>query len=232
MIPDLQFVKESFTRFNRIVFDNELPEPRLVLTKARTFRGKMACSWKTTFGHRHNFDFEIRISVSFDLPASEWEDVVIHEMIHYYLAYKHISDSSAHGPVFRKMMADINRRHGRHIVVSSRSTDEEAADARIRAHYLCLAKLSDGRLAVAPVAKTRIFELWDAMPRIPGVVSTSWVGAVDPWFNRFPRVLSPKLYLSTKEELALHLKGGVRLEKAGNMVKPVRRRCSPDELLP
>ena len=232
MIPDLQFVKESFARFNRLIFSDALPEPDFSLTRARTFRGKMVCSWKTLFGRRHSFGFEIRISVSFDLPRDEWEDVVIHEMIHYHIACNRISDTSAHGPVFRRMMREINTRHGRHITVSARSTDEQRADGPVRAHYLCLAKLSDGRLGVAPVAKTRIFELWDVMRDLPGVAAVSWVGAVDPWFNRFPRVMTPKLYVVSKEDLLLHLKGGLRLEREGQVIRPVRKRCFPDELLP
>ena len=77
----------------------------------------------------------MRISLDFDLPQEEWEDVVIHEMIHLHIAHHDIKDSSSHGPKFRAMMADINRRHGRRICVTARSTKEELdKDKRVRGH--------------------------------------------------------------------------------------------------
>lgn len=233
MIPDLTFVKDTFNRFNAVIFGSSLPVPGLVMTRARTFRGKMAWTTHSRFGVRRCRDFEMRISVLFDLPAEEWEDVVIHEMIHYHIAYRNLRDTSSHGPVFRRLMHEINSRHGRHITVSARSTDaQRGADRQVRAHYLCMARFSDGRLGVAPVAKTRIFDLWDAFPAIPGVVSVKWAGVTDPWFNRFPRVMKPKLYLSSADELLPHLKGGMPLCREGGVIKVVSRRCFPDELLP
>lgn len=233
MIPTLQFVKESFAQFNKEIFRSSLPEPRLSLTKARTFRGKMVFTREPGCGMRDRCDYEMRISVSFDLSREEWEDVVIHEMIHYYIRFNRIKDDSAHGPVFRRIMKEINTLHGRHITVSARSTEEQRdADIRIRAHYLCIAKLSDGRLGVAPVAKTRIFGLWNVIPKMPGVVAVSWVGSVDPWFNHFPRVMTPKLYIASEEDVRFHLRGGMPLEREGGCIRPVRRHCTPDELLP
>ena len=59
-----------------------------------------------------------------------------------------------------------------------------------------------------------------------------WVGSTDPWFNRFPRVIKTKLYLTSATELLPHLKGGLLLGRDGNTVRVVSQRCSPDELLP
>ena len=178
-------------------------------------------------------DYEMRLSTGFDLPQKEWEDVVIHEMIHLYIVVKKIKDTSSHGQAFRRLMAEINHRHGRNIVVSARSTEEQLdADKRIRGHYMCIAKFSDGRLGVAPVTKTRIFSLWDDFQNFPNVVSIKWIGSTDPWFNRFPRVMKAKLYVAKREELLPHLKGAVLLERTGNTIRAVSKRCYPDELLP
>ena len=233
MIPDLTFVANSFDTFNTLIFGGKLPAPRFTLTKARTFHGKLVYRWKYGYLKKVYYDFEMRISVGFDFPAEEWEDVVIHEMIHLYIAHNGIKDTSSHGPVFRNKMAEINRDFNRHITVSGKSTPEQKdADKRIRGHYLCIAKFSDGRLGVAPAAKTRIFELWDIARYFPQAVSHRWIGSTDPWFNRFPRVMKPKLYLTTEAELLPHLKGAVLLVKEGNIIKVVSQRCSPDELLP
>lgn len=232
MLPDRKFVVDTFNLYNAAIFNSRLPLPQISLSRARTFRGKLTYRKKSVFGKTLCSDFEIRVSTLFDLDRKVWEDVVIHEMIHYYIAFMGICDTSSHGPVFRKMMHGINASHNRNITVSSRSTEGESVDRRLRAHYVCLAKFSDGRLGVAPVAKTRIFELWNTFQSFPDVVNVKWIGVIDPWFNRFPRVMTPKLYLANKEELERHLKGGVLLEREGSVVRPVSRRCYPDELLP
>ncbi len=246
MIPDLGFVNEAFRRFNEQIFGDALPVPRFRMTHARTFRGKLTYRVSSSWGRRRCSDFEMRISLDFDLPPTEWEDVVIHEMIHLHIASNNLKDSSSHGPVFRRMMTDINRRHGRKITVTARSTKEQLdQDKRVRGHYLCLVRFGDGRLGVAPVAKSRIFELWDSFRSWPEIVNVSWIGTVDPWFNRFPRVMKTKVYITTGEEVLPHLKGALRLERSGGAsgraggipaapvaIRAVNPNCPPEQLLP
>lgn len=230
MIPDLTFLRDAFSRFNILIFGESLPEPRFVLTSARTFRGKLSWRRSSLLRGRRPVDFELRLSTLFDLPQREWEDVVIHEMIHLHIASRGLRDSSPHGPLFRETMERINRTHDRSIVVSARG--DSKGDSRVRAHYLCIVRFSDGRLGVAPVAKSRIFELWDTFTAWPEVSAVSWVGSTDVWFNRFPRVMRTKVYITSPADLLPHLKGGVRLGKTGGCVRVVSRHCSPDELLP
>ncbi len=233
MTPDLTFVTETFRKFNLLIFSTGLPLPKICLTHARTFRGKLVYRRRISPLGSTTSDFELRISADYDAPEEDWEDVVIHEMIHLYIAFNGIKDSSSHGPVFRKMMNDINLKHGRNITVSTRTTKEQQdSDKRVRGHFLCIVKFSDGRLAVAPVAKSRVFQLWNEFGKFPNAVALKWVGSTDPWFNRFPRVIKTKLYLTSATELLPHLKGGLLLGRDGNTVRVVSQRCSPDELLP
>ena len=233
MTPTLSFVSETFEIYNKAIFNGELPLPRFCMTHARTFRGKLCYRHTLSWGRRKCTDFEMRISLDFDLPQPEWEDVVIHEMIHLHIAAKGIKDSSSHGPVFRSLMGEINRRHGRHITISARRTEEELdRDKRVRGHYLCLVRFSDGRLGVAPVAKSRIFDLWNAFSGWSEIRNVSWIGTVDPWFNRFPRVMKTKVYITTDAEVAPHLKGALRLERNGDSIRAVNPHCTPDALLP
>ena len=233
MVPTLSFVAETFHRYNALIFGAALPLPRFVLTRARTFQGKLVFRRRRTSRGMVCEDFEMRVSTLFDQTEEEWEDVVIHEMIHLHVAASGLRDSSAHGPVFRRIMTEINRRHGRHITVSGITTESQrTADKVVRGHYMCIARLSDGRHGVAPVAKSRIVSLWESLSHFPGVESYIWVGSVDPWFNRFPRVMTPKFYIASESDLRAHLKGALPLERMGETIRAVSRRCSPDELLP
>lgn len=233
MVPDLNFVNETFHLFNSLIFSNDLPLPRFRLTHARSFRGKLTYRFTSVWGKRRCSDYEMRISLDFDLPRPEWEDVVIHEMIHLHIAYKGIKDSSSHGPKFRALMTEINHTHGRHITVTARHTKEELdRDKRVRGHYLCLVRFHDGRLGIAPVAKSRILELWQSFKAWPEIRNVSWIGSVDPWFNRFPRVLKTKVYISSDDELLPHLKGALRLTLEGSLLRATPSSAPPSHLLP
>ena len=236
MVPDINFIKQSFNQFNSQIFNGVLPEPRFKLTRARTFRGKLVYKIRRKLLKTENYDFEMRMSVIFDLPQPEWEDVVIHEMIHLFIAVKNLKDSSSHGPVFRKMMNDINRTHSRNIKISTRqkmiADDHSSGDKRVKAHFICIAKFCDGRYGIAPVAKTRIFQLWDYFYTFPGIEARKWIGSTNPWFNQIPHVKKPKFFIFKREEILLHLKGGRPMERFGNKIHVINRHYSPDELLP
>ena len=120
MIATPEYVKERYAHFNEVCFEGTLPEVPIVLTKAKTFLGKLEYqSVKGLFGRVVSIgEFRIKISTLYDLPEAELEDVIIHEMIHLYIASHRIKDSSSHGKVFREMMTGINNQHGRHITVS------------------------------------------------------------------------------------------------------------------
>ena len=233
MVPDLIFVAEAFRRFNAEIFRSSLPVPRFALTRARRFQGKLVYRRERTLSGMRCHDFEMRIRTEFNLATEEWEDVVIHEMIHLYVAVEGLADSGPHGHVFRSLMTEINGRHGRKVTVSGHATDEQRDTGhRVTGHFVCLTRFSDGRLGLATVAKTRLFELWDSLGRFPGVVAMRWVGTSDPWFSRYPKALKARLYIVAEEEVTPHLKGAVLFERTGNAIKCVSRRCSPDELLP
>lgn len=122
MIATKEFVKECFERFNGQIFAGELPNIPIVLSRAKTFLGKVEYKSVRGFFGRilSNSDFRMKISTTYDLPEDVLEDVVLHEMIHYYIALKKIKDKSAHGPKFREMMKRINAEYGRHITISHR----------------------------------------------------------------------------------------------------------------
>lgn len=120
MIITIPYARKQFSHFNELCFGGSLPEVPIVLTRARTYIGKLCYKTVGTLWKKRNSDFKIRLSTLFDLPEETWQDVIIHEMIHLYIASKNLKDSSSHGKLFRGVMADINSRFGRHLVISYR----------------------------------------------------------------------------------------------------------------
>ena len=208
MIPTLEYLEERFGTFNELCFGGALPRIPIKVSNARTFVGRLQYrpvrDWRGRVVRRE--DFVLRISRRFDLPEAEIEDTLIHEMIHYWIALEGLQDTSTHGKLFRAKMKEINAQYGRHLTISHKTTPEEFdRDTRVRDHWFCVSELADGRTALTVAAQSRIAGIKRAFRWSPTVRSQTWYHSTDPWFNRFPRCRTPKLFPVDAAELRQHL---------------------------
>lgn len=260
MTPDLEYIQKAFDRYNALCFRGELPGIRLELSRARTYLGRYEEKRPQVrfLGRRFSLPTAeplrlIRISTTFDLTPEQQDDVIIHEMIHYYLAWKGLADRVPHGPHFRQLMEAINSRFGRHIVVrykmgapavwqqgvsadgqtgtaSSQGTAGQqgaagsraggAATPRAGRRIICVSHLRSGETGVTVCATTRVFYLRRALPRAYNIKSSEWYSTADPFFARYPRSNTPKIYRISPEELSRHLQGAVRMAFKGRIFGP------------
>lgn len=220
MIPTLDYVKRKFDEYNALCFEGSLKTPPIRMTTARSYLGQVSYKRRRTLTGRLSYsDFVLRFSARIDRPEAVVEDTILHEMIHYWILSTGRRDTSAHGPLFRAKMAEINARHGRHITISHRpSEDEKDGDTERRPHLVCLISLRDGRRGFFVAARTRLFALWDEVAALPQVAEWRWVVTRDPFFNRFPRCLRPKLYRLTDSERAAHLADARPLVRQGGKI--------------
>ena len=137
MIATRQFVKDKFFEFNALCFDGALPIVRIRMSRARSYCGMLRSRvLRNKDGRRTHYDFLLLISTAFDLPEAELEDTVLHEMIHYWIYWNELTDTSAHGRLFRAKMKEINERFGRHITISYRvgkSAEKSKTDSALAA---------------------------------------------------------------------------------------------------
>lgn len=272
MTPDLEYIQKAFDRYNALCFRGELPGIRLELSRARTYLGRYEEKRPQVrfLGRRFSLPAAepqrlIRISAAFDLTPEQQDDVIIHEMIHYYLAWKDLADRVPHGPHFRQLMEAINSRFGRHIVVRYKmgapavgqqvaSADGQtgtagsqgtagqtgaagsqgtagqqgaagsraggAAAPRAGRRIICVSHLRSGETGITVCATTRVFYLRRAMPRSYNIKSSEWYSTADPFFARYPRSNTPKIYRRSLEELSRHLHGAVRMAFKGRIFGP------------
>lgn len=284
MTPDLEYIQKAFDRYNALCFRGELPGIRLELSRARTYLGRYEEKRPQVrfLGRRFSLPAAepqrlIRISSAFDLTPEQQDDVIIHEMIHYYLAWKGLADRVPHGPHFRQLMEAINSRFGRHIVVRYKmgapavgqqgaSADGQtgtagsqgtagqlgaagsqgtagqqgaagsqgtagqqgaagsraggAAAPRAGRRIICVSHLRSGETGVTVCATTRVFYLRRALPRAYNIKSSEWYSTADPFFARYPRSNTPKIYRISPEELSRHLQGAVRMAFKGRIFGP------------
>ena len=211
MIPTIEYVQQKFREFNVTMFDGRLPEPPISITNAKTYLGVCAFrKHRKWHGRLEYSDFKIRISRRFDLPQDEIDDTIIHEMIHYYIGLFSPADMPGHSALFRRMMADINTRYGRHISVSHRLTQEQqeqAIDNRPKKHVVASVVLKDGRtgIKVIPCMERHIRRYRRGMMASGKVSSIEFFQTTDPFFNRFPSSSAFTVYFPDPDVLAQHL---------------------------
>jgi len=223
MTPTVEYVQTKIGEFNALVFSSCLPPIPVKLTRARSFLGKVQYKKKrNVFGKvSGNTDFLMRISVMFDLSEKEQEDVILHEMIHYFIAFKGLKDTSSHGKLFRKYMEQINRDFGRNITVRHKTLPGTVnpKTMEVRPHYICISLLQNDSWGITVCAKSKIFELYRTLPRHYQIKQMSWYGSLDPFFNKYPRSKTPKVYKITQQELDDHLGTAQRMVCDGRTLR-------------
>ena len=211
MKADRQYIERKFEEFNRQMFAGKLPPIPIELSDAKTFLGQ--CVFKirrTLFGKTEKYDFRLRINTRIDLPEQDIEDTIIHEMIHYYIGYHRLEDTSPHGRLFRQMMSDINRRFGRSITISHRMTDRQTAqvaDGSKQWHVVAWVQFKDGRcgIKVLPRRRQSILFYYNRVKMLNEVAGIRLYTSDDCFFNRFPRSKALKVHIMDKEEAVKHL---------------------------
>jgi len=220
MKATIPYAEKKFSEFNELYFEALLPPIPIQLTKARTFLGKVTYKGvRDFFGNIvKNKDFLMKISCSFDLPENELEDVIIHEMIHYYIAWRNIRDTGVHGQVFRQMMTQINRNYGRNVSCRYNGDTKPELSSSSRAavgRIVCVSCFTDGRYGLTVCATTKAYELKRSLPRYFPLRAMSWFYSEDAFFHKFPRSKTPKIYKVVKSDLDLHLRDARVLEWKG-----------------
>lgn len=225
MIPTIPFIKRKFDEYNRLMFGGKLPDIPIKLSNAKSFLG--VCSYKKKrvgiTGKTVNYDFALRINTRIDLPQNVVEDTIIHEMIHYYIAYNQIKDTSAHGELFRSMMQDINRKFGRNVSVSHKSTEkqkQQAREGRKSWHVVAVVSFADGRtgVKVLPRIVPRITNYYNKILALKEISGIRLYMSDDTFFNRFPNSSALNVCVCDAALIEEHVKNAERLVCMGDSI--------------
>lgn len=223
MRPTKEYIKRSIQEINEQCFDGELPMlPVTISTASRRLGGLMFRRKRKMLGGYQNTDFRMTISTRYDFTEEQIRDTICHEMIHYYIAWKQLKDTAPHGDIFRTMMTRINKEHGYHMTISQRLTDEEIASApRNKTYLICISHYANGQTGVTIAAKTRIFKLWDEMPKLRDITGMQWYLSHDPYWDKYRTSLQPAAYSIDQETANAHLKDAKLLIRNGSTITTV-----------
>ncbi|HEY9551896.1 MAG TPA: SprT-like domain-containing protein [Prevotella sp.] len=193
MQASLEWMEQWFAVFNREYFGGSLPLPRMRVSHSRTRLGSMSCKRRTVFGRSKYSDYALHLSDYYDLTERELQNVLLHEMIHYSIAYTGVRDSSPHGTVFRGMMEALNSRYGWDIRISTPMRGKQSATMRPRKpkQFLVLAMaLNDGRQMLSVVNPRYAAALNQQLRTVIGLKHHGWYTTQDDYFFGFPQVRS------------------------------------------
>ena len=187
----VDYLRQAFDHYNDLIFEGKLPVPKLKWSRAKTRLGQMACKRKISWGRTKYYDFTISVSNYYKLTKEEIDDVLIHEMIHYSIAYTGLKDTSAHGVVFRGMMDKINRTFNRYITISVRTRNLKPRTLQQHKDYLILAlEMKDGKYFLSSVNPSAAGKLAISLARTHEIKHYAWYQSQDEYFNSMPRVRS------------------------------------------
>ena len=218
MKATIPYVEKKFEEFNLLMFGGKLPMLPIELSDAKTFLG--VCVYKrkrTLLGRTVCYDFKLRINTRIDLAEQEVEDIIIHEMIHYYILVNKIKDSSSHGRVFRQMMNEINERFGRHIRISHKPTQEQKEQlygTKQRWRVVAYVIFKDGRtgIKVLPRIMPKVINYYNVVGRESSVERIELYTTNDTFFNRYPTSSALRVHYIDKADAEEHLAGATRFD--------------------
>ncbi len=214
------YIKQRFDKYNGLIFGGRLPDIPIRLSKARGYLGRF--TYRIVKGKKT--DFSLRFSTLYDLPEDLFDDVIIHEMIHYYLAFADKKDNKPHGDLFCLFMNEINRKYGRNVRISYKLPKEErekAVKKLVKVRVVAVVKFIDGRTGVKVLPRIRetIQRYHQVYTHSPNVASIKLYVTVDSFFALFRSSGALRAYLVDAAELEQHLVGAKELIFDGRDIK-------------
>lgn len=108
MVANLGNMAETFDRYNILYFEGKLPAPQFDLLHSFRTCGYFQYT-KGGWFDKTLYDPTIFITDYYDFTEGQFKDIMVHEMIHYYLAYFGLDKSCSHGRKFKKMAKRLNQ---------------------------------------------------------------------------------------------------------------------------
>ncbi len=201
-------MQKWFDEFNRMYFGG-LPQPKFVLSRSKSQLGTMACKCYKYSSKRRFFDFSIRMSTMYDFEEREAQNVLLHEMIHYSIAYTGLQDTSSHGVIFRGMMDSLNRKHGWNIRISTpKRLLKLAAPDKPKEKKPCMVLYCkvNGENFLSSVMLGSAGKLEYAISHSAQITEHRWYSSSDPFFMNMRKVRTLRGVKVSDERLAELLK--------------------------
>ena len=112
MIANQETMVDTFWDCNEKYFENSLPTPWFETVNSVNIIGKFECHRNGKKSKKPIVDQVIKMSDCFDYPEKDFVETMVHEMIHYYIAWNRIKVIRSHGRVFMRMATEMKEKYG------------------------------------------------------------------------------------------------------------------------
>lgn len=136
MIADFNTMPQMFWECNEKYFNNELPTPKFdlinktsILARFEFFKEKKGVKIK----HK-----KILFSDCYDFDEKVFENLMVHEMIHYYLAWNGIKHPCDHGKEFMEKANELNEKYGLNITKKVDASSFKKTENAPKSFFECL----------------------------------------------------------------------------------------------
>ena len=164
MIITISEIERQFDKWNKTIFGGELPRPTFELMQTKSILGQF--KWRRIGWNR--IGYTIRISTFYDRPLEYYIDTIVHEMLHYYIKYKGIKDTSSHGRIWKQKAAEISKKYNLTITrtnpcgggVSEAVLEKREGRRVAKYEYVFVCKMRDGihyGAGVVPSSKVHLY---------------------------------------------------------------------------
>ena len=192
MTVNIEWIAQQFELFNALYFDKVLPTPLFLVSKTKTKLGWFVHKKRFTFRGFRSYDYKIGMSTHYHFTERQAQNILLHEMIHFYIAFKNIKDKSAHGPVFRRLMNQFNQEFGWELTVSvntkdykTNETPSSAKAKKIKERLILAIEQSDGTCFLSVVNPRYAFKIQNELKRTTHNLKYSWYKSSDERFSHF-----------------------------------------------
>lgn len=189
----IEFLKRSFNKFNKLYFNNELPEIQLKISRTRAF-GQFHYQTNRITGE--TTPIKITLSKLYDRTQHDHETTMIHEMIHYYICYKKIKDNGSHGFIWHQIADKISGESD--YVIKSTSPMSQYANLGTKYYFVIFNYKGGKYFSRIPVSRIKTIKDFSDITLI-GVYES-----LDTFFQRLPMKtsrlsLNPIAFLTTQD---------------------------------
>jgi hypothetical protein len=140
----LSYLKKQFNKYNKEYFDGVLPDIKIEISRTKKALGQFRYISKT------KTPLCIRISKYYDRDPHEIDQTLVHEMIHYYICFMGMKDTSTHGLIFTGMAKEINSKSDFNIT----ATTFNMAPMAVKKSYRIMCFTYNGRRCYSRICKT------------------------------------------------------------------------------
>ena len=105
MTLTINYIEGAFNKYNALYFNGILKRPSFKITNSKRKLGTLATKY-SPFGTK---SYTLSISKYWDRTEKQYDNTIIHEMIHLYISQMDIIDNGSHGRHFKAHCARINK---------------------------------------------------------------------------------------------------------------------------